>query len=92
MREGRERTRVQPVGERIIHQVRRHQQEPRIVHVAQPIALQRTEIIRVAELGAERLEDRPVAVAAAGAELAREMIAQIALHAIVVEQRVVAID
>jgi hypothetical protein len=39
--------------------------------------LQRTEIIGVAELEAQRLEDRPVTVAAVGAELAREMIAQI---------------
>ena len=38
------------------------------------VALQRAEVVGVAELGAQRLEDRPVAVGAGGAELAREVL------------------
>jgi hypothetical protein len=56
------------------------------------VALQGAEIVRIAELGAQLLEDSPVAVSAIGAKLTREMLAEILLHAIVVEQRVIAIE
>jgi hypothetical protein len=57
-----------------------------------PIALQGSEIVAVAEIGEERLKDRPVAVAADGPELAFEMAAQIGLDAVVVERCVIDID
>ena len=76
MREGVERARVQPA--------RRTDSPPGTTTSAaaagrssrsEPVALQRAEVVRVAQLGAQRFEDRPVAIPARGAELALEMVA-----------------
>src|SRR5207244_2050177 len=55
-------------------------------------ALQGTQIIRVPELGAKLLENRPVALLAGMAERRLEVVSQIALDGIVVEQRVIDIE
>lgn len=60
--------------------------------MAAAIRLQRSQVVRIAELGAPLLEDGPVPVAAIASEVALKMLAKIELHAIVVEQRVVAIQ
>ena len=57
-----------------------------------PITLQRTEIVGVADLLAQRLENRPVAHGAVDAERVLEMCAQIKNHAVVIEQRVVDVE
>jgi len=92
MRDRVERAGVQAICKRVIHQEGGHEQQPRIVHVAEAVALQRAQIVRVAQLGAQRFEDCPVAIAARDAELALEMTPEIVLHAVVVEQRVVTIE
>src|SRR4029079_17696919 len=58
-------------------------------HIFAPVALQRAQVVGVAQLGAQLFEDRPVPVPPCGAELALEMVSEIILHAVVVEQRVV---
>ncbi|HUC70131.1 MAG TPA: hypothetical protein VMS01_02960 [Stellaceae bacterium] len=87
-----ERTRIYPIGKRVIDQPRGHRQEMNVLGVLDPIALQGSEIVAVAEIGEELLKDRPVAVAADGPELAFEMAAQIGLDAVVVERCVIDID
>ena len=49
-----------------------------------PIALQGPEVIAVAQLTKELLEDRPVTVAACRTELAFEMAPEIGLDAVIV--------
>ena len=57
--DGVQRPGVKPVGERIVDQPARHQQETRIVQVLDPITLERAEIVGIAELAAQLLEDLP---------------------------------
>src|ERR1700730_5228271 len=87
-----ERSRVQPIGKRVIHQVRRHRQQMEVLGVLDPIALQGTEVIPVAQLGHQLFENCPIAVAARRSELALEMAFEIGLDAVVVEPSVVDID
>jgi hypothetical protein len=47
-----ERTVVQAFGERIVDQPVRHPQQLGIVHLLQPVALERTEIVRIPEFAA----------------------------------------
>src|ERR1700730_13757279 len=87
-----ERSRVEPIGEGVIHQIRRHRQQMDVLRVLDPIALQGAEIVPVAQIAEQLLEDRPIAVATRRSELAFEMALEIGLDAIVVEQGVVDID
>ena len=57
-----------------------------------PIALQGAEVVAVAQISEELLEDRPVAVPAGRPELTFEMASEIGLDAVIVQQRVVDID
>ncbi len=63
-----------------------------IVRILDAIPLQRAEIVGIAELDAELLENRPVALLALCADFAREMAAQVVGDAIVVEQGVVHVE
>ena len=56
------------------------------------IALQRVEIISVAQIPGQIFEDRPIAIAAFGADLAFKESLEINGDAIVVEQRVVHVN
>ena len=49
------------------------------------IALQRPQIIRVAQLGTQRLEDRPVPLASRAAKFALQVIAEVVLYSVIVE-------
>ena len=62
------------------------------MHILHPVALQRAEIVRVAEFAAQCLEDLPIAIACGNAVLDADMHIEIGLHAIVVEQRVVDVE
>src|SRR3989442_13569273 len=57
-----------------------------------PIALQGTEIVRVAQLGSQLLEDGPVPLLPLASHLALEVSLEIGRDGIVVEQRVVDIE
>src|SRR6267143_1078761 len=85
-------SRVQPIGERVIHQIRGHRQQMDVLWMLDPIALQGAEIVPVAQIAEQLLEDRPVAVATRRSELAFKMALEIGLDAVVVEQGVVDID
>src|SRR5262245_17604392 len=87
-----EGARIEPIGERVIDQVRRHRHQAHVIGVLGPIALQGAQIVSISELDEERFEDRPVAIARRGAELALQMALEVVLHAIVVQQRVVDVD
>src|SRR5207244_2264113 len=58
-----ERSRVQPIGERVIHQIRGHRQQMDVLWVLHAIALQGAEIVAIAQIIEQLLEDRPIAVA-----------------------------
>ncbi len=88
---------IEAVGERIVDQERGHLQKARIADPWIPLrggtkALQCAQIIRIAQLTAQLLEDVPVTVTAVGAEFRRQVRAQVVLHGIVVEQRIVDIQ
>ena len=55
-------------------------------------ALQGSEIVAVAELREQILQDSPIAIAGGASVGALEMVLQILLYAVVVEQRVVDVD
>ena len=57
-----------------------------------PVALQGAEIIAIAQLGEQLLENRPVSLAARNSELTIEMTLDVILDAVVVEQGIVHID
>jgi len=77
--EGIERLRVQPVGEGIIDQVGRHRQQVNFPRPLGAIALQRTEVIAIAQFGEQILQDRPVPVTAGRPKFAFQMTLQIQL-------------
>src|SRR6185369_5394176 len=67
-----ERAGIQPLGERVVQHIRCHMKEPRIAVVDDAETLQRAEIVRVSELAAQRLVERPVAIASRRAEFLLE--------------------
>src|SRR5262249_20770012 len=69
-----------------------HRQQARVVRVGEPEALERSEVVGIAELGAQALELVPVALLPLGAELSGEVIAQVGRDPVVVEQRVVDVE
>ncbi len=71
-RECREHVGKQAGRKRIVDQERRHQHQPRIALTLLPVALQRPEVVGVAELAAQCFEDFPVPVTAR-AELLLQM-------------------
>src|SRR5204862_1572595 len=77
---------------RLVSNDRGDQEQARVADNPEPVALQGAQVNRVAELGGQLHEDRPVPVPAFDTELAREMIPQIVLHKIIVEQRIVAVE
>jgi len=46
------------------------------------------QIIRVAQLGTQRLEDRPVPLAEPGGQFALQVIAEVVLYSVIVDSRV----
>src|SRR5262245_8677606 len=63
-----------------------------ILRVLDPIALQRAEIITVAQFAKQLLEDGPIPLAASNSELTIEVAFDVVLNAVVVEQRIVHVD
>ena len=89
---GVERAGKQPVGERVVDQERRHRQQVRIARVHQSVALQGAQVVGVAELGAQRLEDLEVQLGPRGADLLEQVAAEVGAHPVVVEQGVVDVE
>src|SRR5262249_42090332 len=87
-----ERSRVQAVGEWVVHQVGGHCEQVDVRRMLDTVALQGAEVISISELREQLFKDRPIAVAAGGAEFAFEMALQIGLDPVVVQQCIVDID
>src|SRR5215469_4181066 len=62
------------------------------MQVLGPVALQRAEVIGIAEFASESFKDFPVSVARRRAVALFEVLAQMRLHAIVVYQRVIHVE
>src|SRR2546425_6042977 len=92
MPDGVERAGIQPAGKRIVDQKRRHEQQARVARISEPVALQRAQVIRVAQLGAQLFEDCPVPIPARRSELEGKMFPEVVLDEVVVEQRIVAVE
>src|SRR5262249_6952282 len=70
----------------------RHSQHLRAVQVLNPIALERPKIVGVSELAPQIFKNLPIAVARGAPVCLLEMFAQMPLHAIIVEERVVDVE
>ena len=84
--------RVEPVGERVVDEPRRDPQHARLVRVGDPEALQRAEVVGVAELLPQLFEQREILARLLWPDLAVEIVVEILRDAIVVEQRVVDVE
>ena len=87
-----ERVREEAVGERVVEEERRHREQVRVARVLDPVALQRAEVVGVAELLAQLLEDLPVALLPLVADLALEVAPHVGDDVVVVDQRVVDVE
>src|SRR5215472_11753617 len=92
VRDGVERTRIEPVGEWVIEQERGHFEDVRIARILDAVALEGAEIIRVAEFLAELLEQHPVALLPLSAKGPSQVFAQVGGDTVVVEQGVVDVE
>src|SRR5581483_2608133 len=87
-----ERLRIEPVRKRIVDQERRHGEEVWIARIGRAVALECSQVVRVPELAAKLLEELPVAFLPLRANFLREIPAEVARDAIVVDERVVDVD
>jgi hypothetical protein len=84
--------RVEPRGEGIIDEEMRDGEQAGITGVFDAVALERAEIVGVAELGAELFEDFPVALLTLRADLLFQMVLEVVRNAVIVEQGVVDVE
>ena len=84
-----ERAGEQPVREMVVHQEVRHRDDSEVARMIDPVALQRAQIVRVAELGAQLLEIIPVALLLLVADVALEIALHVGNDVVVVDQRVI---
>jgi Integrase core domain len=77
-------TRVQPVGERVVHEEGRHGQQLYLARVFDAEALKGADIIAIAQLLHQAFEDRPIAIARGDAIGPLEIILQVLLDRVVV--------
>src|SRR5205823_12257711 len=84
-----ERAGEHAIRERVVQQEERGLEQPRVARVLDAVPLQRAEVVGVAELSAQLLEDLPVALGPRLAERLDQMTFQIREDGVVVEQRVV---
>src|SRR5262249_15025105 len=87
-----DRARIEPVCERVVHQEARYGQQRVITRMADARVLERAQVVGVAELRAELLEDLEVLLRAFRADLLHEVAPQVERHPIVVEQGVVDVE
>ncbi|MGK2934279.1 MAG: hypothetical protein ACSLFE_03425 [Gemmatimonadaceae bacterium] len=87
-----ESARVEPLSEGVVEQIRREEEQPRVVQVIETIPLQRTQVVGVAELAPELLEDGPVVVCSVAAALPLEVRPVVHQHGVVVEACVVHVE
>src|SRR6266851_883248 len=84
--------RIQLVGERVIHEEGGHRQQLHLARVFDAIALEGSDIVAIAELHEQILQNPPIALAGGEAKGALEMVLQVLLDPVIMEQRVVYVD
>jgi len=87
-----QRAREETLRERIFDQERGQREKVRVARVFQPVALERSQVVGIAQLPAQRLEQRPVALLALGADLLVQELFQVLGDPVVVEERVVDVE
>jgi hypothetical protein len=87
-----ERSRVEPVGEGVIDQERGQREEVGIARVLEAVALERSQVIGVAQLPAQILEQSPVALLPLRADLLVQELLEVLGDPVVVEERVVDVE
>ena len=84
--------RKEPVGKGILEQEMRDGEQVGIAGILCPVALQGAEIIGIAELGAELLEECPVSLLPLMADLFLQMVLKVSGDTVVIEQSVINIE
>jgi hypothetical protein len=87
-----ERAREEPIGEGVIDQERGEREKVRIARVFEAVALERSQVIGVAQLPAQILEQGPIALLPLGADLLVQEPLEVAGNPVVVEERVVDVE
>ena len=78
--------------ERILDEIPRDLEQASVMRIGAAQALERAEIVGVAELISEFFEDRPIALSSFLTELCGEVPMEIGLDCVVLEQRVVDVE
>ena len=84
--------RIDAIGERIVHEPVGGAEDSRIVRLFEPQALERAEIVGVANRAPLLLEDLPVARARAIAMRGLQPFSKVVLNPVVVEERIVDVE
>jgi hypothetical protein len=84
--------RIETLRKGVIHQKEGNVQELRIPRMLNSVLLERSQVIRIPQLGPQLLKDVPVALLRLDAKCLRDVLAEILLDAVVVEQGIVHIQ
>ena len=87
-----ERGGEEAVGERVVGEEERDLQEVHVVRALHPVPLEGAQVVRIAQLRTQDLEDLPVPLLPVGADLALQVPSEIEDDPIVVEERVVHVE
>ena len=87
-----QRTRIQPVGERVVEQEGGESQQGRFVIAVLAEGLRRPQVVGIAQFGSPRFVDRLVARLSVRAEVALQVRGQVGAEAVVVQQGVVDVE
>src|ERR1700756_2376818 len=87
-----ERIGKKTLGERIVDEKIRHEQQMRGARMFGPISLQSPKVISIAQFRPQLLENPPVSLRSLRADLAGEPALQICCHSVVIKERVVYIE
>src|SRR5262249_937747 len=82
----------QLLREGVLHEEGGHRQQLHVPRMLCSITLEGADVIAIAQLSEEILQDPPVALACGAAESPLEMLLQILLDGVIVEQRIVDVD
>src|SRR5215831_3244515 len=84
--------RVEPLSERVVHEEGGHRQQLHLARMFDTEALEGADIVAIAQLGEQILQDSPIAGAGSDPIGLIEMVLQVLLDPVIVEQCVVDID
>ncbi len=84
--------RIEPFRERVVEHQRRDAEHVRVARALDSVALKGAEIARVTRVGAELVENRPVAFLALRANFAREVVLETRGDLVIVEEGIVHVE